>query len=172
MIGVVGKQKRIFSKRLFKKKQFQQLLQDGNREWISLLACVCADGTALPSALIYPARAQTRVGPCYARADLQNPVENTFRARVTWVVKGRRVARAAKSEGTSKIVLISGYQWEEEKSGITDAVPKFRRQPHRISLVRCQLHQAYSLGNCSASPESSQLFYPCTSSNLASTVEL
>lgn len=27
--------------------------QDGNREFISLLACVCADGTALPPALIY-----------------------------------------------------------------------------------------------------------------------
>ena len=55
MIGAVGRQKRIFSKRLFKKKQYQQMLQDGNREWISLLACVCADGTALPPALIYAA---------------------------------------------------------------------------------------------------------------------
>ena len=55
MIGAVDRQKRIFSKRLFKKKQFQQQLQDGNREWISLLACVCADGTALPPGLIYPA---------------------------------------------------------------------------------------------------------------------
>jgi hypothetical protein len=55
MIGAVGRQKRIFSKRLFKKKQFKQMLQDGNREWISLLACVCADGTALPPALIYAA---------------------------------------------------------------------------------------------------------------------
>ncbi|KAF1360848.1 hypothetical protein EJ07DRAFT_176935 [Lizonia empirigonia] len=32
MIGVVGRQKRIFSKRQFKKKQFKQMLQDGNRE--------------------------------------------------------------------------------------------------------------------------------------------
>jgi hypothetical protein len=55
MIGAVGRQKKIFSKRLFKKKQFKQMLQDGNREWISLLACVCADGTALPPALIYAA---------------------------------------------------------------------------------------------------------------------
>ena len=55
IIRAVSRQKRIFSKRLFKKKQFQQMLQDGNREWISLLACICADGTALPPALIYPA---------------------------------------------------------------------------------------------------------------------
>jgi hypothetical protein len=38
MIRAVGGQKRIFSKRLSKKKQFKQMLQDGNREWISLLA--------------------------------------------------------------------------------------------------------------------------------------
>jgi hypothetical protein len=31
------------------------MLQDSNCEWISLLACVCADGTALPPALIYAA---------------------------------------------------------------------------------------------------------------------
>lgn len=58
MIGAVRRQKRIFSKRLFKKKQFRQQLQDGNREWISLLACVCADGTALPPGLIYLAKSQ------------------------------------------------------------------------------------------------------------------
>lgn len=27
--------------------------QDGNREFVSLLVCVCADGTTLPPALIY-----------------------------------------------------------------------------------------------------------------------
>ena len=55
MVGAIGKQKRIFSRRLFNKKQFQQQLQDGNREWISLIACVCGDGVALPPGLIYAA---------------------------------------------------------------------------------------------------------------------
>ena len=55
MIGAIGRQKRIFSKRLFKKRQYRQQLQDGNREWISLLACCCADGTFIPPALIYAA---------------------------------------------------------------------------------------------------------------------
>ena len=27
--------------------------QDGSREFISLLACICADGTTLPASLIY-----------------------------------------------------------------------------------------------------------------------
>ncbi|KAH7394724.1 hypothetical protein BKA66DRAFT_599093 [Pyrenochaeta sp. MPI-SDFR-AT-0127] len=44
MIGVVGRSKRIFSKRRWEKKEVRASLQDGNREWITLLACVCADG--------------------------------------------------------------------------------------------------------------------------------
>jgi hypothetical protein len=55
MIGVVGKSKRIFSKRQYTKKQYRQSLQDGNREWITVLACVGADGVALPPGLIYQA---------------------------------------------------------------------------------------------------------------------
>jgi hypothetical protein len=31
------------------------MLQDGNREWITIIACICADGLALPPALIYQA---------------------------------------------------------------------------------------------------------------------
>jgi hypothetical protein len=51
MIGVVSKSKRIFSKRQYTKKQYRQLLQDGNRKWITVLACVGADGVALPLSL-------------------------------------------------------------------------------------------------------------------------
>jgi hypothetical protein len=58
MVGAVGRQKRIFSKRQYKKKAFKQMLQDGNREWMSLIACVCADGSALPPGLIYAAESQ------------------------------------------------------------------------------------------------------------------
>jgi DDE superfamily endonuclease. len=33
----------------------RQMIQDGNREWIMVLACVCADGTSLSPGLIYKA---------------------------------------------------------------------------------------------------------------------
>ena len=41
------------SKEAYKSGRIRYASQDGNREFISLLACVCADGTALPPALIY-----------------------------------------------------------------------------------------------------------------------
>jgi hypothetical protein len=55
MIGHVGRSKRVFSKRKYMKKQYRQSLQDGNREWVTLLATVCADGTSLPPHLVYEA---------------------------------------------------------------------------------------------------------------------
>ncbi|KAF1349519.1 hypothetical protein EJ07DRAFT_139946 [Lizonia empirigonia] len=32
------------------------VIQDGNREWITVVAAICADGSALPPAIIYCTR--------------------------------------------------------------------------------------------------------------------
>jgi hypothetical protein len=53
MIGRTRRSKRIFSRALWERKQVTDSLQDGNREWISVLACICADGTALPPGLVF-----------------------------------------------------------------------------------------------------------------------
>lgn len=55
MIGITGRSKRVFSRRMWEKKEVRATLQDASREWITLLACVCADGSALPPSLIYQA---------------------------------------------------------------------------------------------------------------------
>jgi hypothetical protein len=55
LIGIVGRLKRIFSRRMWEKKEVRASLQDGNRAWITLLACICADRSALPPSLIYKA---------------------------------------------------------------------------------------------------------------------
>ena len=41
------------TKQAYQQGRIRYSQQDGNREFISLLACICADGTALPPALIY-----------------------------------------------------------------------------------------------------------------------
>lgn len=53
MAGVASKQKRVFSKASYKRKHARQSSHDGNREWITFLACVWADGTALPPSLTF-----------------------------------------------------------------------------------------------------------------------
>ncbi|KAG9190745.1 hypothetical protein G6011_08833 [Alternaria panax] len=52
-IGITTRTKRVFSKAVWASKERQEALRDGNREWVTLLACVCASGEALPPALIY-----------------------------------------------------------------------------------------------------------------------
>ena len=53
LIGIIGRSKRVFSRRIWEKKEVRAALQDGSREWITLMACVRADGSALPPSLIY-----------------------------------------------------------------------------------------------------------------------
>ena len=53
MLGVVGRLKRIFSKDSYEAKKRRTTIQDGSREWITLLAYICADGSYLEPALIY-----------------------------------------------------------------------------------------------------------------------
>jgi hypothetical protein len=55
LIGLIGRSKRIFSRRQWEKKEVRASLQDGSRKFLTLLACCCADGSSLPPALIYAA---------------------------------------------------------------------------------------------------------------------
>lgn len=55
MIGHLTKAKRIFTKAAFQKGRLLGNNQDGNREWITVIATICADGTWLPPSIIYKA---------------------------------------------------------------------------------------------------------------------
>jgi hypothetical protein len=52
-LGVTGRSKRVFDKRIYDRKGVTAAIQDGSREWITVLACVCSDGTALSLSLIF-----------------------------------------------------------------------------------------------------------------------
>lgn len=55
LIGHLQKVKRIFPKALMKQQKLLGTGQDGCREWITVIATICADGSSLPPALIYKA---------------------------------------------------------------------------------------------------------------------
>lgn len=55
LIGHLQKARRIFPKSMTKQQKLLGAGQDGSREWITLVATICADGTSLPPALIYKA---------------------------------------------------------------------------------------------------------------------
>jgi hypothetical protein len=53
MLGVLTCSKQVFSRRMYEDGKIKAHIQDGSREWIILLACICADGTALDLTIIY-----------------------------------------------------------------------------------------------------------------------
>jgi DDE superfamily endonuclease/Tc5 transposase DNA-binding domain len=55
LIGIMTKQRRIVTKSVLMQNKSLSATTDGNREWITVLACICADGSSLPPGLIYQA---------------------------------------------------------------------------------------------------------------------
>jgi hypothetical protein len=53
MLGVLTCSKRVFSRRLYEEGKIKAHIQDGSWEWITLLACICADGSHIEPSLIY-----------------------------------------------------------------------------------------------------------------------
>jgi hypothetical protein len=60
LIGILGRSKRLFSRQMWEKKEVTAALQDGEREFITCLAAICADGSALPPGIIFAAKADLR----------------------------------------------------------------------------------------------------------------
>ncbi|KAF1965771.1 hypothetical protein BU23DRAFT_593520 [Bimuria novae-zelandiae CBS 107.79] len=55
LIGILGRSKRIFNREIWERKEVTAALQDGEREFVTCLATICADGSALPPGLIFAA---------------------------------------------------------------------------------------------------------------------
>lgn len=53
LLGILGRSKRIFNKPLHEEGKKRSTIQDSSREWITLLACICTDGSYLAPTLIY-----------------------------------------------------------------------------------------------------------------------
>jgi hypothetical protein len=55
----IRKLKRIFSKALWEQGGIKTNMQDGSREWITTLACICGDGSTIPPVLIFASKNST-----------------------------------------------------------------------------------------------------------------
>ena len=61
-VGITTRSKRVFTKTIWVSKEHTSTVQNRNREWIMILACVCASGDALPPALIYQGTSGLQLG--------------------------------------------------------------------------------------------------------------
>ena len=113
MIGFMAAVKRIMTLEAFESGRITFATQDGSREFISLLACICANGTALPPALIY--RGDSKV--------LQD----------TWLedwTEDQEAYFATSSSGWSSDLL--GYKWLVQ---VFDRCTKHLNHRRRLLLV-------------------------------------
>jgi hypothetical protein len=53
LIGTTSRSKRIFSRALWERKEVTSAIQDGSREWITVVATICADESLLLPAIIF-----------------------------------------------------------------------------------------------------------------------
>ena len=58
-LGVLNRSKRVFSRWMWENGNVKEALQDGSREWITILACICADGSAIPPGVVYASANQS-----------------------------------------------------------------------------------------------------------------
>nr|BBG74289.1 pogo transposable element [Alternaria alternata] len=52
-LGRVGRTNCVFSKKLYESKGVRQALEDDSTDWITVVACICSDGSALSPTLIF-----------------------------------------------------------------------------------------------------------------------
>ena len=60
LLGQLSKSKRVFSKAKWDRREVREALQDGSREFITVLACVCGDGTSLEPSVIFAGKSGLR----------------------------------------------------------------------------------------------------------------
>ena len=53
LVGMLIRVKRVFSKAAFESGKIKNIIQDRNREWITVIATIYVDGTTLLPGLIY-----------------------------------------------------------------------------------------------------------------------
>ncbi|EUC26712.1 hypothetical protein COCCADRAFT_46307, partial [Bipolaris zeicola 26-R-13] len=53
LLGVTSRSKRVFSRQLWDQKKVRAALQDGNREWITTIGCICADGSSIDPVVVF-----------------------------------------------------------------------------------------------------------------------
>jgi DDE superfamily endonuclease len=84
MIGVLQASKRYFNRDEAKTSRLKGAGQDGNREFITIIASICQDGQALPPAIIYAAAPNNHQDSWYEELDTAEPIAHFITSSNGW----------------------------------------------------------------------------------------
>src|ERR1700761_4748720 len=84
MIGVLQASKRYFNGHEAKSSRLKGAGQDGNREFVTVIASVCQDGQPLPPAIIYAAATNNHQDSWYEALETDQPVAHFITSPNGW----------------------------------------------------------------------------------------
>ena len=148
LIGLCNVMKRIVAVRQLKSKKLLGASQDGSREFIFLLAGICADGTALPPALIYEGKSgdlqdtwledyDSSVDEAYFAASVKGWINEDL--GVSWLEKIFEPKTAEKAGLGWRLLVVDGH-FSHVNMRFIDICDK-----HRIILAILSSHSTHRL---------------------------
>ncbi len=147
-IGLVGRSKRFFSKAAWQKKRNRKSLQDGNREWVTVIAAICADGSVLSPGLVFSGQNNTIQSTWVADLDAENdPVFVTAtpsgwsndEVGLAWLEQVFDRETAKKTRKAWRLLILDGHGSHITKSFIEYC------NTHRILLLIYPPHSTHTL---------------------------
>ena len=117
MLGVVHKSKGVFSRHQYEQGEMKQIVQDGSRDWITCMACICADETAISLGLIYESssgniqdswvRSMTKDGDTYVACSPSGWSNNNL--ALAWLRDVVDPATKAKASRSLRLLIADGH---------------------------------------------------------------
>ncbi|KAF1922285.1 DDE-domain-containing protein [Didymella exigua CBS 183.55] len=147
-IGLVNRSKRVFSKAAWEAGGKRQSLQDGNREWVTILAAICADGSTLPPAIIYAGQPNSLQSSWMEDLDAgKDSIYSTAtpsgwsndEVGLAWLEQVFERETASKTRGSWRLLILDGHS-----SHITMAFINFC-SCHKILLLIYPPHSTQTL---------------------------
>jgi hypothetical protein len=84
MIGMLQSSKRYFNASEYSSSRLKGAGQDGNREWITIIASVCQEGPPLPPAIIYAAATNNHQDSWYQDLETDEPIAHFITSPNGW----------------------------------------------------------------------------------------
>ncbi|EED22587.1 hypothetical protein TSTA_060790 [Talaromyces stipitatus ATCC 10500] len=157
IIGICCTRKRIVSIYQLRSKKLLGSNQDGSRKFISLLACICADGKALPPSRIYQGESRDLQANWLEDFDSSRLTSESIHLSQFWILKGDKAGvLAVISRGVAISFKLSKYSislcftWaiQQEEGDLTQATKLVMKAAQKL-IIRNEIleHQYKGLVN-------------------------
>ena len=147
LLGRILPSKRISPKQMWEQKKICKALQDGSRDWISVIGCICADGSSVDPAIIYESPDGLRdewlrdleVGKHQVFCCTSPSGWNNNKLALAWIEQVFDQLTKAKAKRDYRMLLVDGHG--------THLTPSFIEycDAHRILLAVLPPHATHSL---------------------------